>query len=196
MGNLDHKILPTKEGVDKLRNILAANVGHEDLNVIWGPELTLTVDPDEDTDVKDIVKRMDEDGSVTYYKVSERNKKVVSGTEDREIINRAINLPEVLVDPATGTEYRIQSWAASASVDDFVHVNATLLPCPKKEPLEDTVDISELEDSTYTVVTPKSAAYEDGSGDCIVNAAKPGTVVGFGKTPMGVVLNKWEGTNE
>lgn len=39
LGNFEYKILPTKEGVNKLRNILASNVGGGVLDLIWGPEL-------------------------------------------------------------------------------------------------------------------------------------------------------------
>ena len=40
LGDFEHKILPTKEGVQKLRNILASNVGGGDLDLVWGPELS------------------------------------------------------------------------------------------------------------------------------------------------------------
>lgn len=39
LGDFEHKILPTKEGVQKLRNILASNVGGGVLDLVWGPEL-------------------------------------------------------------------------------------------------------------------------------------------------------------
>ena len=42
LGNLDHKILPTKEGVTKLRNILASNTGGGTMELVYGPELTFT----------------------------------------------------------------------------------------------------------------------------------------------------------
>ena len=39
LGDLDNKILPTKTGVNKLRNILASNVGGGTMDLVWGPEL-------------------------------------------------------------------------------------------------------------------------------------------------------------
>lgn len=42
LGDLEHKILPTKAGVDKLRNILASNVGGGTMELVWGPELSYT----------------------------------------------------------------------------------------------------------------------------------------------------------
>ena len=42
LGDFDHKILPTRAGIDKLRNILASNVGGGTMDLIWGPELKFT----------------------------------------------------------------------------------------------------------------------------------------------------------
>lgn len=42
LGNYDHKVLPTKEGINKLRNILASNVGGGTMELVWGPELSFT----------------------------------------------------------------------------------------------------------------------------------------------------------
>jgi len=42
LGSLDHKVLPTKEGVNKLRNILASNVGGGTMELVWGPDLKYT----------------------------------------------------------------------------------------------------------------------------------------------------------
>jgi len=42
LGDLDHKILPTKEGVTKLRNILASNTGGGTMELVYGPELKFT----------------------------------------------------------------------------------------------------------------------------------------------------------
>lgn len=39
LGSLEHKILPKKEAVDKLRDILAANVGGGTMDLVWGPEI-------------------------------------------------------------------------------------------------------------------------------------------------------------
>lgn len=39
LGNLEYKIPPTKAGVDKLRDILASNVGGGTMDLIWGPDL-------------------------------------------------------------------------------------------------------------------------------------------------------------
>ena len=39
LGSLEHKIAPTKQGIDRLRNILASNVGGGVMDLVWGPEL-------------------------------------------------------------------------------------------------------------------------------------------------------------
>jgi|TARA_B100000085_G_scaffold162309_1_gene147662 hypothetical protein len=39
LGDFDNKILPTKEGINKLRNILASNTGGGTMELVWGPEL-------------------------------------------------------------------------------------------------------------------------------------------------------------
>jgi len=40
LGSLEHKILPNKGAIDKLRDILASNVGGGTMDLVWGPELT------------------------------------------------------------------------------------------------------------------------------------------------------------
>ena len=42
VGSLDHKILPNKAVINKLRNILASNVGGGTMELVWGPELSYT----------------------------------------------------------------------------------------------------------------------------------------------------------
>ena len=42
LGSLDHKILPNKAAINKLRNILASNVGGGTMELVWGPELAYT----------------------------------------------------------------------------------------------------------------------------------------------------------
>lgn len=42
LGDFDHKILPTKAGINKLRNILASNTGGGTMELVWGPELKFT----------------------------------------------------------------------------------------------------------------------------------------------------------
>jgi hypothetical protein len=42
VGNLEHKIIPTKAAIDKLRDILASNVGGGTMDMVWGPELSFT----------------------------------------------------------------------------------------------------------------------------------------------------------
>jgi hypothetical protein len=42
LGDLDNKILPTKAAINKLRNILAGNVGGGTMDLVWGPELKFT----------------------------------------------------------------------------------------------------------------------------------------------------------
>ena len=39
LGNLEHKILPNKGAIYKLRNILASNVGGGTMDLVWGPEI-------------------------------------------------------------------------------------------------------------------------------------------------------------
>lgn len=39
LGDLDHKILPNRGAIDKLRNILASNVGGGTMDLVWGPEI-------------------------------------------------------------------------------------------------------------------------------------------------------------
>jgi len=39
LGDLEHKILPTKSAINKLRNILASNVGGGTMDLVWGPEI-------------------------------------------------------------------------------------------------------------------------------------------------------------
>ena len=41
IGSLDHKILPNKAAINKLRDILASNVGGT-MELVWGPELSYT----------------------------------------------------------------------------------------------------------------------------------------------------------
>ena len=42
IGSLEHKILPNKAAINKLRNILASNVGGGTMELVWGPELSYT----------------------------------------------------------------------------------------------------------------------------------------------------------
>ena len=42
VGDLDHKIIPTKKVINKLRDILASNVGGGTMDMVWGPELKFT----------------------------------------------------------------------------------------------------------------------------------------------------------
>ena len=42
LGDFDNKILPTREGINKLRNILASNTGGGTMELVWGPELKFT----------------------------------------------------------------------------------------------------------------------------------------------------------
>ena len=42
VGDLDHKIIPTKTVINKLRDILASNVGGGTMDMVWGPELKFT----------------------------------------------------------------------------------------------------------------------------------------------------------
>ena len=39
IGDLDHKIIPTKAAINKLRDILASNVGGGTMDLVWGPEI-------------------------------------------------------------------------------------------------------------------------------------------------------------
>ena len=42
MGDFDQKIVPTKAGLNKVRDILASNVGGGTMDLVWGPELKFT----------------------------------------------------------------------------------------------------------------------------------------------------------
>ena len=42
IGDLDHKIIPTKAAINRLRDILASNVGGGTMELVWGPELSYT----------------------------------------------------------------------------------------------------------------------------------------------------------
>lgn len=42
LGSFEHKVLPTKEGINKLRNILASNAGGGTMELVYGPELKFT----------------------------------------------------------------------------------------------------------------------------------------------------------
>ena len=42
MGDFDNKIVPTKAGLNKVRDILASNVGGGTMDLVWGPELKFT----------------------------------------------------------------------------------------------------------------------------------------------------------
>jgi hypothetical protein len=42
VGDLEHKIIPTRAAIDKLRDILASNVGGGTMDLVWGPELRFT----------------------------------------------------------------------------------------------------------------------------------------------------------
>lgn len=42
LGDLEHKIIPTKTAISKLRDILASNVGGGTMDMVWGPELKFT----------------------------------------------------------------------------------------------------------------------------------------------------------
>ncbi len=42
VGDLDHKIIPTKAAINKLRDILASNVGGGTMDLVWGPELNFS----------------------------------------------------------------------------------------------------------------------------------------------------------
>jgi hypothetical protein len=56
LGSLEHKILPTKESVEKLNKILSDSVGKDGtLDLIWGPELTLEVYDDQEP-ITDVLK--------------------------------------------------------------------------------------------------------------------------------------------
>jgi len=42
LGDLEQKIIPTKAAINKLRDILASNVGGGTMDMVWGPELKFT----------------------------------------------------------------------------------------------------------------------------------------------------------
>ena len=55
LGSLEHRWVPTKEGIDKVRNILKEGIkkGGE-LDIVWGPELNVELVEIED-DVKNYI---------------------------------------------------------------------------------------------------------------------------------------------
>ena len=42
LGDFDQKIVPTKAGLNEVRDILASNVGGGTMDLVWGPELKFT----------------------------------------------------------------------------------------------------------------------------------------------------------
>ena len=42
LGDLEHKILPNKAAIDRLRDVLATNQGGGTMELVWGPELSFT----------------------------------------------------------------------------------------------------------------------------------------------------------
>lgn len=42
VGDFENKIVPTKAGLEKIRNIIASNVGGGTMDLVWGPELKFT----------------------------------------------------------------------------------------------------------------------------------------------------------
>jgi hypothetical protein len=42
VGDIENKIIPTKAGLEKIRDILASNVGGGTMDLVWGPELKFT----------------------------------------------------------------------------------------------------------------------------------------------------------
>jgi len=40
LGNLEHKILPNRNAINKLRDVLSSNVGGGTMELVWGPELS------------------------------------------------------------------------------------------------------------------------------------------------------------
>jgi hypothetical protein len=43
LGSLEHRMLPTEAAIDQLWNILDEWDGVSDLDVVWGPDLTLEI---------------------------------------------------------------------------------------------------------------------------------------------------------
>lgn len=39
LGDFEHQVLPTSNGIDKLKNVLASNIGGGTMDLVWGPEL-------------------------------------------------------------------------------------------------------------------------------------------------------------
>lgn len=43
LGNLEHKIIPSKEAIETLAGIISQWDGKENLHVVWGPDLEVQV---------------------------------------------------------------------------------------------------------------------------------------------------------
>ena len=55
LGSLEHNLVPTKEGIDKLRNILKEGIKNGgELEIVWGPEIHCELVEIED-DVKNYI---------------------------------------------------------------------------------------------------------------------------------------------
>lgn len=54
LGNLEHRILPTKEAIDRLADILMKWDGKSDLDLIWSPDISME-QVDLDTNAIDII---------------------------------------------------------------------------------------------------------------------------------------------
>lgn len=57
LGSLEHRILPSQEAIDRLVTLLQAWQPGEDLDLVWGPELTMTQYDCGPGDI-DIIKRI------------------------------------------------------------------------------------------------------------------------------------------
>ena len=76
LGNLEHKIIPSQHMVNKLRHILNDNADKDELDLVWGPDLSLKCVDVGDEEVSDIIRCFDEDGNCTYYRVEEKQEDV------------------------------------------------------------------------------------------------------------------------
>jgi hypothetical protein len=73
LGNLEHKIVPTKEASEKLASILKGHTGSETMDLIWGPDIEVEIVPDQESlaeleealDLIHVVKKGDfDDGEI------------------------------------------------------------------------------------------------------------------------------------
>lgn len=59
LGNLEHRIAPTKEAAEKLASLLGGYTPGELMDLIWGPDLTVEIIPDGDERLEELDAALD-----------------------------------------------------------------------------------------------------------------------------------------